>query len=517
MSARRHSDGHPRVRTDVVAACFAVMALAGLPWAMSAADAANVPAVTRSADPQFVTNWLEGRGAVAAEPGAAASPSNAAPSASATAAPGSATPRTRTATAGSRPPYAWLGADADIEGPVLLVIALAVACLLVVRRRGSRAPITDGSALATSDCPAVLGAPTAGDPAGRDRRSWPIEPGPGLDEEDDDHATIAWLETLRQLDGSEQQAAEPADSPESHPADLTGQGVSDRPSGGPPTAYTAVTSRSGDPALGPPPAAPASLPERGVPLVRRSSTEDDRRQEAAQETALSPVALRILGAQRSSAKLARMRDVPARRIELALGDDRIELVLAETPAVAHQRRAGHGHTWLAATPYLAWAPLPYDVPSGGAAFVCLGVGDEGCLFLDLAAAPGAVAVGGDRAAAGRLAESIAHQLCMPADARRSCAVIVVGAAIPPPLPDGVAWLSSLSELGSDATDGGQERTEVVFCELHSNEDAFALARYTNSAPGHVVPVILATLPGAPWSFTAHPRQPPGEPIQQVLA
>jgi hypothetical protein len=544
MSVRRRSEGYRRVRTDIVAACLALMALAGLPLAVSAANAANVPKVTRSAGPQFLTNLLAGRGAVVAEPDVSAS---AAPSASATSTPRSATPRTRTATAASEPTSRWLGADADIDGSVLLAVALAVACLVIVRRRSSRARVTGGSALATSDIPVMLGAPTAPGrplapeqsatpghpgwldgqvdadrPDGRrgkrghdgryDRHSWHIRPGsrPG---EDDEHGTIAWLQTLRQLDASDRRAEKRPDRPEQHPAEVAGQGVRDRSSGEMPGENTAVTSDSADLAAAP---MPASRPERGVPMARKPSTEDARVGDTAHQTSLSPVALRILGAQRSSAKLARMRDVSARRLELALGDDRIELVLAETPAVAHQGKAGRGRTWLAATPYLAWAPLPYDVPAGGAAFVCLGVGDEGCLFIDLAAAPGAVAIGGDRAAAGRLAESIAHQLCMSADSGRTCAVIAVGAALPPPLPAGVAWLSSLSELGSAPTDGGQDRAEVVFCELHSNEDAFALARYTNSAPGRVVPMILASLPDAPWTFTAHPRHPPGEAMQ-VLA
>ncbi|MFC4499490.1 MULTISPECIES: hypothetical protein [Streptomyces] len=55
----------------------------------------------------------------------------------------------------------------------------------------------------------------------------------------------------------------------------------------------------------------------------------------------------------------------------------------------------------------AWMPVPYDIPEGDGVFLCIGASDpEGCLFLDLARAPGTVAVGGDPAAARRLLESL---------------------------------------------------------------------------------------------------------------
>ena len=50
-----------------------------------------------------------------------------------------------------------------------------------------------------------------------------------------------------------------------------------------------------------------------------------------------------------------------------------------------------------------------------------------------------------------------------------------------------------------------------FYENLPAEEAFALARYTNSAPHRVIPVILANLPGAPWSFTAESMRPPLAP------
>ncbi|HMH93670.1 MAG TPA: hypothetical protein VK586_21640, partial [Streptosporangiaceae bacterium] len=54
--------------------------------------------------------------------------------------------------------------------------------------------------------------------------------------------------------------------------------------------------------------------------------------------------------------------------------------------------------------------------------------------------------------------------------------------------------------------GPADGTEMIFCQLRSNDDAFALARYVSSAHRRIVPVVLADLPGAPWTFTAQPSR-----------
>jgi hypothetical protein len=46
---------------------------------------------------------------------------------------------------------------------------------------------------------------------------------------------------------------------------------------------------------------------------------------------------------------------------------------------------------------------------------------------------------------------------------------------------------------------------------------FPLARYVDSAPCRVVPLILADLPDAPWSFTAHQSPHPAEVLQPVVS
>ncbi len=233
-------------------------------------------------------------------------------------------------------------------------------------------------------------------------------------------------------------------------------------------------------------------------------TEPQEHSEPA-ESAFSPAALRMLGADP-----LRQRDdddMPPQRHQVALGDDQIEVVLAEASAAGQPSRPRAGDARLAATPYLRWAPLPYDIPDDGLAFACIGAGDEGCLFVDLAAAPGAVAITGDTDAAVRLAESIAYQLCASAPADQAISVFLVGSTIPEPHPASATSVETLHDLATVSFDSPPDATDIVFCELRSNDDAFVLARHVTNSRHHVVPIVLGHLPGAAWSFTAFPDLP----------
>jgi hypothetical protein len=194
----------------------------------------------------------------------------------------------------------------------------------------------------------------------------------------------------------------------------------------------------------------------------------------------------------------------AQRHHVVSGDDRIEVVLAEAPATT--QRGGSDRP--ASSP-LVWTPLPYDVPAGGVAFACLGSGDEGCLFIDLAAAPGVICIGGDGAAAARLAESIAHQLSSAGEAGHRLAVTVVGEAVPKPLPAGVTEVATVAGLGPA---GHGVAAGIVFCAPRTDEETLALARYAATAQHQVIPVVLADLPYAPWSFTAQLSVRPSQPL-----
>jgi hypothetical protein len=269
---------------------------------------------------------------------------------------------------------------------------------------------------------------------------------------------------------------------------------------GPPPALESLPSE--------PPTPPTpDLPSRSVPSpdVLSPDAFGDAGALASGRPPVSPAALRLLG----------IREAPSSRAgggvgrhAVTLADCQVEAVLAEAPAGKRKgKRTPEGRGWVTSAPYLVWTPLPHDVPAGGIAFACVGAGEHGCLFIDLAAAPGAVTLGGDGQAATRLAESLAYQLCTGSAARR-VHVVVVGDVVPAPAAPGVEWLPSIAELNSRAKLDWRKTTELVFCRVNSDEDAFPLARYVGSAPYQVIPVVLADLPGATWSFTAHPSQSP---------
>jgi hypothetical protein len=210
--------------------------------------------------------------------------------------------------------------------------------------------------------------------------------------------------------------------------------------------------------------------------------------------------------------------LPAQDLEVVFGDDRIHVVLAEVPAASRAGQPDNGHTRFRSTPYLLWNARPGDPPKGGLAFACLGMGAAGALFIDIGAAPGAVAIGGDDAVAVRLAESIAHQLCAARAADRGYAVVVVGETLPAPPPSAAVWIASLRELAGPAwpPHGSGDRTEIVFCRSSPKADMLWLARYVSGSRHRVIPVILASIPDAPWSFTAQPSRHPDMLLQSVI-
>jgi hypothetical protein len=208
------------------------------------------------------------------------------------------------------------------------------------------------------------------------------------------------------------------------------------------------------------------------------------------EPASAAAALRELGADAASG-LADETGRPPLSYRLWLGDDNVEVRLGRSR-----------HADAPAAGYLAWSTLPYDTPVDGLAVACIGVGDQGCLFIDLAASPGVIAIGGDRSAAIRLAESVAFQLCRSAETSRS-SVVLVGDVVPAPEPEGANQVRTLADLGPPGIDDPAP-AEIVFCELRDASDAQELARYARTARHKVVPVVLADLPEAPWYLTAWP-------------
>jgi hypothetical protein len=261
---------------------------------------------------------------------------------------------------------------------------------------------------------------------------------------------------------------------------------------------------------------PASLLPAGRPRPAGGTDPKPGKPGGKVPSALSPAARQLLGLRQRTAGPGRSAGHPVQHLEVALGSYRIEVLLAEAPASDRTSRSAKGQTWIASAPYLVWTPLPHDFPSDGGAFACLGAGDQGCLFIDLAAAPGAVVLAGDQVAATRLAESIAHQLCA-GPAAGSISVVVVGSALPPPPPLGAEWVASVGDLLQRGPGPDGRQIEIVFCRIDSNDDVFPLARHVARARHRVVPVVLADLPGAPWSFIAHPSPQAAEVLQSLVS
>ncbi|MFD3999040.1 hypothetical protein [Streptomyces sp. NPDC058548] len=194
----------------------------------------------------------------------------------------------------------------------------------------------------------------------------------------------------------------------------------------------------------------------------------------------------------SGARRGRSRGASS-SFQVTFGDDLVDIVLSGTHP-AHQDTS------------VAWMPVPYETPEGGAAFVCIGSADpSGCLFLDLAQAPGALSFGGDREAARRLMESVVLQLSASAVLDHSCATVVGPLR---GLADGlerVEKIGSLRELVERRAEETDPPFEFVFCALASDDDRAALGDLVDG-PGRVVPVVLGEAEDVAWTL----RVTPGE-------
>jgi hypothetical protein len=141
----------------------------------------------------------------------------------------------------------------------------------------------------------------------------------------------------------------------------------------------------------------------------------------------------------------------------------------------------------------AWRPLPHDVPAG-MAVVCVGAAPEGCLFLDLGAAPGTVTVDGPADAVERLAEAFVFQLA--GDTSRATVAIVGSALETVTEGPGVRRVPNLGALAL-----GQNQSDLVIAVLPSGRDT------PEPASPHgprVVHLKLGNIQDASWTLTVAP-------------
>lgn len=189
-----------------------------------------------------------------------------------------------------------------------------------------------------------------------------------------------------------------------------------------------------------------------------------------------------------SARRTAARRGAVQSLQVEFGDDLVEVGLTV------------GHSSLQETS-VAWMPVPYEVPEGGAAFVCIGAAEgSGCLFLDLAQAPGSVSVGGDAEGAQRLLESIVLQLSASPVLDQACATAVGRVAGVADGLEQVEKVATLRELVTRREEEIDPPFEFVFCTAGSEDDTAALADLLDG-PGHVVPIVLGDVADADWQLS----------------
>lgn len=173
--------------------------------------------------------------------------------------------------------------------------------------------------------------------------------------------------------------------------------------------------------------------------------------------------------------------------QVSFGDDLVDVSLS-TGHPAQQETA------------IAWMPVPYDVPDGGAAFVCIGAAEgSGCLFLDLAQAPGPVVVRGDQEAARRLMESIVLQLSASSVLEHSWATVLGPLRGLAEGLTGIETLGTMTELVERRAEEVDPPFEFVFYAPETEADRTAVDGLLN-APGQTVLVVLGGLEGAAWTL-----------------
>ncbi|MEU8526661.1 hypothetical protein AB0C77_13875 [Streptomyces sp. NPDC048629] len=405
---------------------------------------------------------------------AVAPPSQAAPPANT----GATTPADAGATAPqAAPPGPSTGDSAGlplaIGGGFALVVA-AAAGVLMLRRRATAAPAPAGGPAAgpstelpeafTPGTSGAVGAPYLDSPAWSATTTVsPFEPATSRASRSVAPRASASRGAAQRVTASAPAAefeAEPADVAETPDVLTSGR----RPAG--PRAAVSISAASAAAARA---ASPAAQPARPAAARRtRPAAEPEPRR----------------GGLRRAAS-------PAHHVQF--GDDLVEVRLGPGQAIGQDVS-------------VAWMPVPYETPEGGAAFVCLGSAEGmGCLFVDLAQAPGTVALSGDAGAAHRLLESVVLQLSVSPVLDHACATAVGPLAVLADDLDRIEQVGTLAELVARRQEEGDPPFEFVFATVTGPEDEAALAELLDG-PGRVIPIVLGDT-DAEWQLSVEPGDP----------
>jgi hypothetical protein len=148
-----------------------------------------------------------------------------------------------------------------------------------------------------------------------------------------------------------------------------------------------------------------------------------------------------------------------------------------------------------------WTPAPEQYPTLAIAPVFLGIGEGGCLFVDLALAPGMVTVTGHQRVRAELGAELVNRLGVAVrEGARRFAVAVAGTPFDPDLlavdPIRVGAPSEFDVAKLPAT------AEVCFlaCCLSTPAEAQVISALARSAGPRIVPLLVDDVAAADWSL-----------------
>jgi hypothetical protein len=158
-----------------------------------------------------------------------------------------------------------------------------------------------------------------------------------------------------------------------------------------------------------------------------------------------------------------------------------------------------------------WSSSPDRVPARAIAPVCLGVGAQGCLFVDLALCPGLITVSGDLRVREEIGAELVHRLrAVVREGNRRFDVVIAGT---PFNPDRVwadtPWIPSVgAAFDLEALPAGADVCFIV-CHLAEADDAARILSLADTPGRRIVPIVVDDVVGSDWSLFAPVRDEDG--------
>ena len=151
-----------------------------------------------------------------------------------------------------------------------------------------------------------------------------------------------------------------------------------------------------------------------------------------------------------------------------------------------------------------WTAAPDQLPTLAIAPVFLGVGEGGCLFVDLALAPGVITVTGQRRVRSELGAELVNRLGVAVrEGAKRFAVVVAGTPFHPDLlvVDPIR-VDSPSEFDEAAVLPAPVEVCFVACAIGTPADAQWIHSLVRSTGRRIVPILVDDVVAADWSLYA---------------